>query len=296
MVRDGAQERLRFVRPASLPGTEVKAVYQSTRRWHAFNERYAFVVCRKAAAGVRYRGREQRVYDGTLAVREPGEIHCNTHVAKPAEFKVLYVEAPLIAEAARELGHKGTLHFAPVPLRNDPHLFRLIWKLCQSIEAGGSALHQQCLFESALYGLAQHAEQPIAPVDLKNGKLAVARAKAYLVDRCSDPISLHDLAAVAGLSRFGLVHAFTKEIGLSPHAYQVHVRVEHARGLLKKGVSPATVATTMGFADQSHFTRHFKRIMQVTPSQYAGRPCSAKHEGPARVPRMVTSATRAIPL
>jgi AraC-like DNA-binding protein len=86
---------------------------------------------------------------------------------------------------------------------------------------------------------------------------------------------LHDLSRVAGLSRFGLVHAFTREVGLSPHAYQVHVRVERARVLLKQGCSPATVATTMGFADQSHFTRHFKRILQVTPSQYA-KPSAAK--------------------
>ena len=293
---DGAEERVRFARAASLPGTEVKAVYQSTRRWHAFHERYAFVAHRKAAAGVRYRGHDQRLCDGTLVVREPGEVHYYTHIAKAGEFKVLFVEGPRVAEAARELGHRSTLHFAPVPIRSDPRLFQLIWKLCRSIEEGGSALYQQSLFETALYGLAQHAEQPVEPVDLKNGKLAVARAKAYLIERCSESVSLHDLAAVAGLSRFGLVHAFTKEVGLSPHAYHVHVRVEHARSLLKNGISPATVATTMGFADQSHFTRHFKRIMQVTPSQYAGRPCAATHEGPARVPRMVTTATRALPL
>jgi AraC-like DNA-binding protein len=65
------------------------------------------------------------------------------------------------------------------------------------------------------------------------------------------------------------VHAFTSEAGLSPHAYQVHVRVERARSLLQKGISPAIVATNLGFADQSHFTRHFKRIMHVTPAQYA---------------------------
>jgi AraC-like DNA-binding protein len=106
---------------------------------------------------------------------------------------------------------------------------------------------------------------------LTNGKLAVARAKAYLREHCSEPVSLQDLALVSGFSRFGLVHAFTKEVGLSPHAYQVHVRIERARALLQHGVSPAAVATTMGFADQSHFTRHFRRVLQVTPSQYAGR-------------------------
>jgi AraC-like DNA-binding protein len=297
MVRDGAHERVRFARAASLPGTEVKAVYHSTRRWHGFNERYAFVVHRKAASSVRYRGQDQRLYDGTLVIREPGEVHHYTSIAKPAEFKVLFVEAPIVADAARQLGHRTTLHFAPLPIRNDPHLFRHIWKLCRSVEEGGSALYQQSLFETALYKLAQHAEQPAEPIELRNGKLAVARAKAYLIERCSESVSLHDLAAVAGLSRFGLVHAFSKEVGLSPHAYQVHVRVEQARGLLKNGVSPATVATTMGFADQSHFTRHFKRIMQVTPSQYAGRPFTvAQPEGRARPSRLMAAMARLFPL
>jgi AraC-like DNA-binding protein len=270
MVSEGARERLQFIRPASLPGTEVLAVYQSSRRWHLFHERYAFVVARKAATTVRYRGLEQRIHDGTLVVREPGETSCCTAVTKPAEVKVLFVDAPLLADAAREVGHTGILHFAPVPI-SDPDLFWLFCRLCSSIEDGDDGLEQQTLFAMCMVKVAQHAERPPRATELRNGKLAVARAKAYLSEHCSEPVSLHNLARVSGFSRFGLVHAFTKEVGLSPHAYQVHVRIERARALLQQGVSPATVATTMGFADQSHFTRHFRRILQVTPSQYAGR-------------------------
>jgi AraC-like DNA-binding protein len=270
MVSDGARERLQFIRPASLPGTEVLAVYESRRRWHLFHERYAFVVACRAATTVRYRGREQRIHDGTLVVREPGEASCCTAVTKPAEVKVLFVEASLVADAAREVGHTGILHFAPVPI-SDPDLFWLLCRLCSSIEDCGDGLEQQTLFAMCMVKLAQHAERAPRATELTNGKLAVARAKAYLSEHCSEPVSLHDLALVSGFSRFGLVHAFTKEVGLSPHAYQLHVRIERARALLQQGVSPAAVATTMGFADQSHFTRHFRRILQVTPSQYAGR-------------------------
>jgi AraC-like DNA-binding protein len=273
MVCDALHERLRLIRSAALPGVELRVVYNSTRRWHGFNERYAFVACRNADARVRYRGRDQSVRDGSVLVREPGEAHSCTAIAKPADFKVLYVEAPLIADAARELGHTGSLHFEPVPL-TDQTLFDLLWRLCGSIEDGDDDLEQQYLFATAMCELARHSRRPARAMDLNNGKLAVARAKAYLNQHCSEPVSLLNLSRVSGLSRFGLVHAFTREVGLSPHAYQVHVRVERARVLLHEGLSPATVATTMGFADQSHFTRHFKRILQVTPSQYA-RPRAA---------------------
>ncbi len=281
VVCEDVQERLRFIRPGSLPGTELMAVYESSRRWHAFHERYAFAVIRKAAATVRYRGGEQRIHDGTLMVREPGEAHYYTLVTKPAEFKVLFVEAPLVADAARELGHTGILHFAPAPI-SDPDLFWLLCRLCNSIEDGDDDLEQQTLFAMCMVKLARHTERPPSATELRNGKLAVARAKAYLSEHCSDSVSLHELAHVSGFSLFGLVHAFTKEVGLSPHAYQVHVRVERARALLQQGASPATVATTMGFADQSHFTRHFKRILQVTPSQYAGRSFAGHRPCPTR--------------
>jgi AraC-like DNA-binding protein len=246
------------------------AVYESSRRWQLFHERYAFVVARKADSNVRYRGREQRVQDGTLVVREPGEASCCTAVTKPAEVKVLFVEASLVADAALETGHTGILHFAPMPI-SDPDLFWLLCRLCSSIEDCDDVLEQQTLFAMCMVKLAQRAERSTRATDLRNGKLAVARAKAYLREHCSEPVSLHDLALVSGFSRFGLVHAFTKEVGLSPHAYQVRVRIERARALLQQGISPATVATTVGFADQSHFTRHFRRVLQVTPSQYAGR-------------------------
>jgi AraC-like DNA-binding protein len=98
---------------------------------------------------------------------------------------------------------------------------------------------------------------------VRNSKLAVERAKAYLNERFNELVSLDDLAAVARVSRFHLVHAFTKETRLAPHAYQMHIRVERARGLLQRGMSAAGAAASVGFADQSHFTRCFKRVMRV---------------------------------
>lgn len=269
LAAPAAEERLAFIRPAWATGIEVLAAYESSRHWRVFHERYAFCVCRTAAAGVRYRGIEERIFDGDVAVREPGETHCNTFVNKPADFKVLFVEPSLVASAARELGHSGAFHFAPFSIRNDPDLFRKLYRLCAAIEAGRGMLEQQSLFAAAIVALARNAERKTEMPEIKNGKRTVERAKAYLRERFNEAVSLDELAGACAVSRFHLVHAFTKEVGLSPHAYQVHVRVALARSLLQKGTSPAVVAANLGFADQSHFTRHFKRIMHVTPVQYA---------------------------
>jgi AraC-like DNA-binding protein len=269
VVRDDPNERLAFFRPTSLPGAEVMAAYQSSQPWHMFHERYAFCVCRTAAAGVRYRRRDALVNDGSVLVREPGETHYNTFVARPAEFKTLFIEPPLFADATREMGCARSLHFSPDPIAHDPYLYGALARLCGSIEAGGEALEQQSWFVTAVAAIALHAEREAAAAELKSSKLAVYRAKAHLKERFNELVSLDELAAVSRVSRFHLVHAFTKETGLPPHAYQMHIRVEHARGLLQRGISATGAAASVGFADQSHFTRCFKRIMRVTPSDYA---------------------------
>lgn len=99
---------------------------------------------------------------------------------------------------------------------------------------------------------------------------AVAHAKAYLREHCHEAVTLDELCALSGgLSRFRLVHAFRREVGLPPHGWQIHLRIARARSLLQAGMSPAKTAIALGFADQSHFTRHFRRIMRVTPGAYA---------------------------
>jgi AraC-like DNA-binding protein len=71
------------------------------------------------------------------------------------------------------------------------------------------------------------------------------------------------------MSRFHLARGFAREFGLPPHAYQIALRVERARALLARGLRAVDVAAAVGFADQSHFARHFTRAVGVTPGRYA---------------------------
>jgi AraC-like DNA-binding protein len=65
------------------------------------------------------------------------------------------------------------------------------------------------------------------------------------------------------------VRSFTRQSGLSPHAYVVGRRVDAARRLMLRSAAPADVAAVVGFYDQAHFTRHFKRHTATTPASYA---------------------------
>jgi AraC-like DNA-binding protein len=101
------------------------------------------------------------------------------------------------------------------------------------------------------------------------GLRRLERCRRFILEHYAQPLSLHDLAEVSATSRSHLVRSFKQAFGLAPHAYHIHVRIEKARALLARGVPLASVAAEIGFADQSHFGRHFLQIVGVTPAKYA---------------------------
>jgi len=103
--------------------------------------------------------------------------------------------------------------------------------------------------------------QPVLP--------AIRRALAIMQANFAEPLTVAQLAAVSGLSPCRFVTVFRRQVGVPPHQYLCRLRVAHARDLLRRGVSAAETATEAGFFDQSHLSRHFKRICGVTPGRFA---------------------------
>ena len=81
-------------------------------------------------------------------------------------------------------------------------------------------------------------------------------------------ITVNELAHVAALSIFQLTRLLRREHGTTPYGLVLAIRVEHAMDRLRDGATIAETAFHAGFADQSHLTRHFKRLTGMTPKQY----------------------------
>jgi AraC family transcriptional regulator len=80
-------------------------------------------------------------------------------------------------------------------------------------------------------------------------------------------IPLKTLAEACGLRTSQFAHAFKRSTGIAPHRWLVNRRLERARTLLRAPTLPlADIALVCGFADQSHFTRTFRRHHGVVPS------------------------------
>ncbi|HCJ6671557.1 TPA: AraC family transcriptional regulator [Acinetobacter baumannii] len=81
-------------------------------------------------------------------------------------------------------------------------------------------------------------------------------------------ISLEELAQRVGLSRYAIIRLFKANVGLTPHAFQINLKINQAREQLKQGVPLAELAVNLGFSDQSHFHKAFKALTGVTPRQF----------------------------
>jgi len=108
-----------------------------------------------------------------------------------------------------------------------------------------------------------------APSNDRRGGLApwqLRRATEYMTEHLADPVPLKELAAQTGLSpsRFG--RAFKVSMGISPHRWQMNLRIVEAQELLREGnLSQTAIALATGFAEQSHFSRVFKEVVGVPP-------------------------------
>lgn len=107
-----------------------------------------------------------------------------------------------------------------------------------------------------------------APPTAEDRPLA-RRLRMLLDERVTEEVVLADLAAELGSHPSHLVRAFGREYGIAPYRYLTGRRLDLARKLLLRGVSAAETATSVGFYDQAHLTRHFRRLLATTPAAYA---------------------------
>jgi sigma-54 dependent transcriptional regulator, acetoin dehydrogenase operon transcriptional activator AcoR len=95
------------------------------------------------------------------------------------------------------------------------------------------------------------------------------RVMAHVDARLGGPISLDDLANVAGVSRFHFHRQFRKSVGVTPREYVLRARIERAKGLLTESdLTVGEVSGAVGFADQSHFSNIFRRLTAMTPRSF----------------------------
>jgi AraC family transcriptional regulator len=158
--------------------------------------------------------------------------------------------------------------------KGDPALQQLALALQNAIESGDAIDVMYCEALSTaltLHPLRQYGGVSLSPKPLSGGLSPekLRRALAYIQDRLSTALTVSEIAEVAGVSRYYYNRLFKASTGQSPYQYVVEARVRKAKELLATGkFTIGEVANEVGFFDQSHLTRHFKRIFGLPPKTW----------------------------
>ncbi len=214
---------------------------------------------------------------GKVFLLEPGDIHDGeAPTVDGFTYRMLYLDPQWLQ---RELSavfdnapDNSQLSFANT-LATDVRLAHATRMAFQALHEGELKIVRQTALDGLLERLTAHlhwrarcGEDPRLP-------LVAQKAREYLHANANEDIGLDQLAAATGVDRFRLTRAFKAAYGIAPHAYLVQLRLATARRMLARGEQPATVAMTLGFADQSHLGRWFVRAYGLTPALYRKR-CS----------------------
>jgi len=237
------------------------------RHWH---DEWGIAVIEQGVNRFWYRRGWHEAPRGSIIVVPPGEIHDGGLRREPWSERMSYVPVEAMESIVQAMSErKQSLTFAH-PVIHD-----------EALAAELRSLHR-ILSTAPPADLLESGELPlrvIATLLERHGRLetdlprrgeaaAIERAKQFMRDRMSSPITLPDVAQAAGLSPYHLVREFGRRVGVTPHAYLKQLRITLAYRLLRAGDSIADIALASGFSDQAHLTREFRRTLGLTPGVF----------------------------
>ena len=214
---------------------------------------------------------------GQVFLLEPGDIHDGLAPTEEGfTYSTLYLEPAWLDQQLRALYEHAPGDSLPSfadTLCHDERLARATALAFRAVHDQDLRIVRQTAMDDLLACLTRHLHWRRRINPDPRLPLTAQRARDFLHANLERDIGLEDLAQACGIDRFRLTRAFKAAFGIAPHAYLIQLRLARARRLLALGQTPAEVAVALGFADQSHLGRWFRRAYQLTPADYRRR-CS----------------------
>jgi AraC-like DNA-binding protein len=215
-----------------------------------FHDTYAFGLILRGVECCELRGGRQFFEPGSVPMFNPGEVHDGGPASADGwSYRMVYFDPALIADE----------RLFPLPQRRDRPAAAAARRLFDAIDCGSELGIEEAL-ACALDILLDKGHR-------ERGAPALSRVRELIDTRCCEPLRLHDLSRLIGVSPTRLLRGFEAAYGLTPHRYQQSRRIAKARRMILAGTPLAEVASACGYADQSHLNRWFVRVHGTTPGR-----------------------------
>ncbi|MGE8531674.1 MAG: AraC family transcriptional regulator [Acinetobacter guillouiae] len=222
-----------------------------------------------------YFASEEQIQTGSVVII-PAEVEhaCNPLENQAWSYQMMHLDAHWVAQLFSELVKDiEQLYPHHIPLLKpqiltNPHIYQAFTQL------------NQLLFDPTISILFKQQQliEVLSEILLPNFEFTLLKQSDYFqkhlgamiddMNHSKQMLSLEDLSQSLGISRYAIIRLFKNNFGLTPHAYQLNLKINIARKRLKSGEAIIQVAHDLGFTDQSHFHHVFKSHTGITPKQF----------------------------
>lgn len=232
-----------------------------------FHETYCLSLILEGTEQIELANRSLLALPGSLSITHPREAHANPVAAHSRQaFATLY-----ISEDVMRYLNGGELARFALPVIQDPALFAVFAQLVRPLSAQQTKLHFLTVDEVWFLNLLRYLIQrhaTAASAQHTPRKDWFASLDELMDEQLHRKLSLDEMAQQMGLSKFKFARLFKATRGISPAHYLLVKRIERAKTLLRQGCPLADTPFQVGFYDQAHFSRAFRRVTGVTPGSY----------------------------
>lgn len=264
---------------AGLPGLELLEADFGGRPFgrHA-HDAFAIGAIDAGVGGYDCRGGRHALPRHTLSLMNPDEPHTGYAVSDRLRYKMLYVREDVVPACFDVGAVRGFRELTPV---DDGRVIARRLAGLHAVLTGPAHPGWRLALDAAVLDLLAEAFSRYGglrarPAGRETG--AVRATRDHILDAATraateaeddaPEISLNALAARVGLHPHYLLRCFTAQVGISPYAFWLARRIEAAKTLMTGGLTPLDVAHRLGFHDQAHFIRTFRRVTGVTPGAF----------------------------
>jgi AraC family transcriptional regulator len=224
--------------------------------------------------------RGQHIRQGDLFLKPGGsgpyELRWRSLSPEPLQTLHLHLNTHLLARTAEEVADRDSARLALIGHSGfqDPLLTQIGLALWRELEQDTPAgkLYAQTAAQMLAVHLLRHYTSTAGEIEAVSQGLTrhqVKRVTDFMRAHLSQDLSLDVLAQQIGFSPYHFARLFRQTLGESPHQFVLRQRVERAQHLLKEADVPlAHIALECGFANQSHLSLVFKRLLGLTPRAY----------------------------
>jgi len=205
-------------------------------------------------------------YKNSTRILNPGEIHYGDSCSW--KYTNFYPKVELLAQIYEQIFFEKKIPVFERHIIEDINLYNLLYEFFLSAYENSDLMKIETnLILAMSYLIKNYTSKTKEFQNLFDDKVIIKNSIEYIKDTLDTNISLDELAKNSNLSKYHFLRVFKNQLGLTPHQYILTQRVHKAKELILNGEKLNYIPTSVGFSDQSHFIRNFRKVYGYSPKE-----------------------------